>query len=176
MKRHIRKIALVCVCAALLVIGVSKVKKTSLSPVVISSPVPTSVPVPSCDDSLWDHVYHPARLQVVERCKEVTGLVYSIREEPDGDLHVRLTADDASIINSANVSGQLGKLVVEPICTHVVTQSDAIPSCAGFTGPTIIDKNFPLGTHVKVTGSYVLDKQHGGWAEIHPVTSFEIIP
>ena len=25
----------------------------------------------------------------------------------------------------------------------------------------------PVGTHVEITGSYALDKEHGGWAEIH---------
>jgi hypothetical protein len=27
----------------------------------------------------------------------------------------------------------------------------------------------PLGAHVRVTGPYVLDEGHQGWAEIHPV-------
>ena len=34
----------------------------------------------------------------------------------------------------------------------------------------------PVGTHVELTGSYVLDKEHGNWAEIHPVTSITTIP
>jgi hypothetical protein len=29
---------------------------------------------------------------------------------------------------------------------------------------------------VEITGSYVLDKEHGEWAEIHPVTSITSIP
>jgi hypothetical protein len=67
------------------------------------------------------------------------------------------------------MNGQLGDLVVEPICQHSITQADAIPpACSNFHQ----DINIPeVGSHVNVTGSYVLDKEHDGWAEIHPVTS-----
>lgn len=33
----------------------------------------------------------------------------------------------------------------------------------------------PKGSHVTVTGSHVLDLEHQSWAEIHPVTSIEVI-
>jgi len=29
----------------------------------------------------------------------------------------------------------------------------------------------PVGSHVQVTGSYVKDKEHGEWTEIHPITT-----
>ena len=63
-------------------------------------------------------------------------------------------------------------MVVEPICQKQVEQADAIEACANFDEYLDIP---PVGTHVKVTGSYVLDHQHGGWAEIHPATSIEEI-
>jgi hypothetical protein len=123
-----------------------------------------------CDQTLWDHVYNPARLQIVDRCKIVTGIIESIRVESDGDFHIRLRVDPqfASMINSASVNGQFGDLVLEPICVNPVTQPDAIAACANFHQNIDIP---PIGTHVTVTGSYVHDLEHGGWSEIHPVTS-----
>ena len=46
-----------------------------------------------CDDSLWNHVYNPSRLQIVDKCITVTGIIDSIRSEQDGDLHIRLNVD-----------------------------------------------------------------------------------
>src|SRR5437763_14655868 len=110
------------------------------------------------------------RLQVVASCKTVSGVIESIKVERDGDYHIRLKMDPqfANLVNSANVNGQLGDLVVEPICQNPVSQQDAISSCQDFHQDISVPQ---VGTHVKVTGSYVLDNEHGGWAEIHPVTS-----
>jgi hypothetical protein len=128
-----------------------------------------------CDQSLWDHVYNPQRLQVVEQCKTVSGVIESKRVEADGDYHIRLKLDAqfADLVNQANVNGQFGDLVVEPICMNPVKQLDAISACQNFRQDIAIP---PVGSHVQVTGSYVLDKEHGSWAEIHPVTSITNIP
>jgi hypothetical protein len=58
--------------------------------------------------------------------------------------------------------------VLEPICVNPVTQRDAVSACQNFHENISIAT---VGSHVQVTGSYVSDNQHGGWAEIHPVTS-----
>jgi hypothetical protein len=123
-----------------------------------------------CDQTLWNHVYNPARLQVAESCKTISGIIDTIRVESDGDFHIRLRVDPqfASMINSANVNGQFGDLVLEPICKNPITQADAIAACQNFHQSLIIP---PVGTHVRVIGSYVHDLDHGGWSEIHPVTS-----
>jgi hypothetical protein len=54
-----------------------------------------------------------------------------------------------------------------------VCQPDAISAFQNFHQNINI---LPIGSHVEVTGSYVLDNQHGGWAEINPVTSISEIP
>ena len=54
------------------------------------------------------------------------------------------------------------------ICQNQVTQQAAIASCTNFHQNINLP---PVGSHVTVTGSYVHDLKHGGWDEIHPVTS-----
>ncbi len=136
---------------------------------------PATTPSPDssqgCDESLWSHVYNPARLQVIDRCRTVAGTIASIRKEPDGDYHIqlKLDAEFAGLVNAKNVEGQNGNLVLEPVCQNPVTQTDAVDACNGFEGQVVVPK---AGTHVQVTGSYVLDKQHG-WMEIHPVTGIK---
>jgi hypothetical protein len=128
-----------------------------------------------CDQSLWNHVYHPERLQIIDACKSVLGKIESKKSEADGDFHIRVRLDPqfSNLINSANINGQFGDLVVEPICQHSITQADAIPACSNFHQ----DINIPeVGSHVNITGSYVLDKEHDSWAEIHPVTSIIKVP
>jgi hypothetical protein len=123
----------------------------------------------TCDQSIWDHIYHPSRLQVNDPCITVTGVIKSIKQEPDGDLHVRVQLDPefTNLLNDRNVAGQFGNLVVEPVCQGPVTQPDAVAACENFHQDINVP---PVGTHVTLTGAYVLDLQHG-WMEIHPVTS-----
>ena len=113
-----------------------------------------------CDKSLWNHVYNPQRLQVVSPCKSVLGVIESKRVEKDGDYHIRVKLDPpfSNLINSANIKNQLGDLVVEPICMNPVTQADAISGCQNFHQNINIP---PIGSHANITGSYVLDKEHG---------------
>ena len=98
------------------------------------------------------------------------GTVEEVRWEPDGDLHI-LLAVSRSLVNNANVSYEHGDLVLEVICQGTITQADAVAACRGLhqylTIPSVGDK-------AKVTGSYVLDADHG-WMEIHPVTHITVI-
>jgi hypothetical protein len=146
---------------------------TPLSSLPASSTVSTSSN--QSDQSLWNHIYNPARLQVVDTCKSVIGVIESKRVEKDGDYHIRVKLDPqfSNLINSANIKNQFGDLVVEPICVNKVTQADAISACQNFRQNISIP---PISSHVNITGSYVLDKEHGNWAEIHPVTSITIMP
>ena len=134
----------------------------------------TPTPTPSCDQSLWQHVYNPQRLQVIDPCKTVTGHIEEIRTEEDGDYHIKFRLDPqyGNLVNEMNVQKQDGDLIVEPICQLPVYQEDAQASCQNFQQKI----NFPKGLeHLSIMGRYVLDTQHG-WMEIHPLTSINIIP
>jgi hypothetical protein len=123
-----------------------------------------------CDQLLWNHVYIPERLKVVNPCISVTGVIESIKSEPDGDYHIRVKLDQqySNMTNISNRIFQHGDIVVEAICAHETSESDATAACASFHQ----DLSIPaIGTHVRVTGSYVLDRLHFNWAEIHPVTA-----
>ena len=177
-------LALLVACTSSPVAGPSASPSQSLN--ILSLPTPSSTPAakPSAarlgsgcrKGSPLANVYHPDRLLVIASCKTVTGVIESIRHEPDGDYHFDLKLDPAyaKLINSGNVSGQHGWLVAEivpadePGCTpgkppKPVSGTYNYGYCTGadITSP-------PVGTHVSVTGPYVLDQSHG-WMEIHPV-------
>ena|SRR5437867_1063507 len=128
-----------------------------------------------CDVSLWEHVYSPERLKIVDDCKTVTGVIEAISAENDGDYHVLVKLDRQyeDLVNLENIKHQKGDLVVETICQIPVTQRNAVSACLNFNAKHIDIP--PVGSHVRVTGSYVLDLQHGGWAEIHPATSIVVL-
>jgi hypothetical protein len=127
----------------------------------------------ACDPSLWRAIYHPSRLHVIDACKTVTGTVESVRYEPDGDVHVlvKLPARLSSLLNSGNYADQHGDLLVEIICVGTVSQADAESACSGYTNQVTVPSS---GERVRITGTYVLDADHG-WMEIHPVTSLAVL-
>lgn len=142
--------------------------------------VPGSTSMVGCGDSLWQHVYHPSRLLVLQDCVTVTGMLVDAtanlphhqadgaRHEPDGDTHGWLKVDPqfANLINAGNTSNEDGNLVFEIVCHYTVSQADAKPSCQGFTDHTVIP---PIGSHVAITGTLVKETNHAHWNEIHPV-------
>lgn len=155
--------------------AVSAPNPTAASPASASA-ASTPRPAPArhhrhhaCDASLWRHVYHPDRLQVIHSCMTVRGRVDAVRHEPDGDLHI-LLATRPALVNSANVTYEHGDLVLEEICQGPVTQADAIDACQGVPHNLTVPST---GDRVRVTGSYVLDADHG-WMEIHPVTRLTV--
>lgn len=121
------------------------------------------------------NVYHPYRLQVVARCSTVSGTVRTVRREDDGDVHFDLQLDPAysRMLTAGNTDYQHGFLVVElvpadePGCVkgqppRAATGTYDYGICTG------ADESTPaVGSHVYVTGPYVLDHVHD-WAEIHP--------
>ena len=129
--------------------------------------------VSACDSILWQHIYHPKRLQIIENCKTVTGVLQLTRKERDGDLHMLVKLDPGfeSLLNDQNITRQRGDLVIEPVCVGRVTQADAMDVCTNYASTIVIP---PIGTRVEITGSFVFDTEHG-WNEIHPVTSIKVL-
>jgi hypothetical protein len=127
-----------------------------------------------CDPNLWQYVHHPNRLQVLNPCTSVAGAVDEVRQEPDGDFHIRFRLDQqfVSLLNQKNISSQQGDLVLEPICQHTVTQADAVQPCKPYGGPYFQPQ---VGLRYLVWGAYVNDTEHG-WNELHPITSMQPIP
>lgn len=124
-----------------------------------------------CDPEIWNYVWKPHRLHLIENCVEVSGIVIDKKKEDDGDVHIRLRPDKAftSLLNENNRKKQDGCLVVEIICAAVPDDEKVRPVCEGYTNKVFLPKK---GAHVKVTGSLVYDK-HNEWIEIHPVTRIE---
>jgi hypothetical protein len=136
-----------------------------------------------CDDSLWSHVYHAHRLIVKQPCLAVTGTIVDatngrepdgVRHEADGDTHgwLKVDAGFEDLLNAGNLNNEGENLVFEIVCKFRVTQADAQPSCATYNSPMTIP---PVGSHVRIVGSYVRDTNHAQWMEIHPVTSITVI-
>ncbi|MGZ8514451.1 MAG: hypothetical protein ACXWXA_05350 [Candidatus Limnocylindrales bacterium] len=140
------------------------------SPFVAAPSAATSSSGAACRPTDQDaFVYHPARLQVVNRCVLVYGTVAVIRHEADGDLHMLLALAPKfrNLLRPANQGVELGDLVVEPVCVNTVTQADATATCSADKHPL---KVLPtVGDQVWMQGRYVLDLDHGGWAELHPL-------
>jgi hypothetical protein len=136
-----------------------------------------------CDDSLWRHTYNPERLQVHSMCVTVTGTIVDathgkrkdgVRKEADGDCHGWLELDPGQekYLNAGNASDEEGNLVFEIVCMFPVTQKDAVSACKNYKNKVVLP---PVGSHVRMSGSWVQDDNHARWQEIHPVTSIEVI-
>lgn len=117
------------------------------------------------------YVYQPTRLRVLQACMHVSGIVDEVeRDGVDGDitLLVRLDAPYEHLLTATNHTDRRGNLVVEPVCMLQPLQPGAIALCAAdpspYAGPIP-----PVGTHIWLEGRYVLDLNHGGWAELHPL-------
>jgi hypothetical protein len=141
-------------------------------------------PGTQCDDTLWQHVYNPHRLIVKQPCIAVTGTIVDatngrepdgVRHEPDGDTHGWLKVDPQfeDLLNAGNMNNEGGNLVFEIVCKFVPpTQADAKPACQNYQSSIGIP---PVGTRVRIVGTYVRDTNHAQWMEIHPVTSITVL-
>ena len=124
-----------------------------------------------CDPSVWKYVYNPDRLEVIDKCKTVTGIIEESDANEDGDQHMLLKLDNGQeeLVNGRNIKKKQGDLVIEAVCANNTTLDKVGSTCSGYINKIQIPG---LGDHVKVTGSYVIDS-HNGWAEIHPITKIE---
>lgn len=140
------------------------------------APSPTTGPT-TCErlsDQLVPPVYHPQRLQLLEPCVLYRGVVIANLHEQDGDRHLWIAPDPdyERFLNPANVYHGRKALVAEivPACITEPADEAAAARCPRSTlSPP------PSGSHVEITGPWVLDTHHG-WDEIHPVASIKILP
>jgi len=180
--------AITCYLFAVLLGTSCASKTTARKPAATAAPPPliAGAAAPKCDVSLWQHVYtgDPTRfskpqdrLKVITPCMVVTGTIFNVASEADGDYHIRVTVDPQfkNLLNAKNNSGQGGHLVVEPVCAKTPTQSDTVKEgvCNGFS-QNIFTPDMK-GKRVQIVGVYVEDMEHG-WREIHPVTGITVIP
>ena len=138
------------------------------------SPLPT---VSTCQLTDQDQfVYRPDRLQFVAACVRITGTVVSSSGEADGDVHinVRLDPQFVSLLTAQNAEED-GNLIVEPVCQFPPLQAEAIHTCATDVDP-LAGPLPKVGDHVFMEGRYVLDLQHGGWSELHPLYRWGVAP
>lgn len=126
-----------------------------------------------CDKSIWKYVYNPERLQIIDTCKTVTGIIEESSANDDGDQHMLLKLDKGqeNLLMKNNIKKKQGDLVIEAVCANKATSNKVGNICNGYINKIQLPK---IGDHVAVTGSYVNDT-HNGWAEIHPITKIKIL-
>ena len=120
-----------------------------------------------CLDTLWQHIYHPSRLAILDSCITVSGVVTSIIQEPDGDYHIYLLLDSPS----TRYAQPHTPFTIEIICACPIRQADALPACLNYHNYITVPH---LHDHVLITGALVYDRVHH-WPEIHPVSFLTII-
>ena len=137
----------------------------------------------SLHDVFWQHTYKPDRLTVQEKCVSVTGTIVDatagkrrdgVRHEADGDTHgwLKLDPGQEKYLNAGNQSHEGGNLVFEVVCAFRVKQEDAIEACKDYENPVKIP---PVGSHVRITGTWVMDDNHARWNELHPVFEIQVL-
>jgi hypothetical protein len=134
-------------------------------------------------------VYFPSRLTVKKACATVSGTVDCVKQEPDGDIHVRLRPDPGfqGLLTPANAFQQCDTEKDPHLVVEIIPQvghlpfSDNSANDGGFVTPAA-----PMaGDHVTVTGPYVWDsnelhdliypgKDVKDWAEIHPAWNITV--
>jgi hypothetical protein len=138
--------------------------------------IPTCTSKDTSDlDFLWQHIHDfkinqgkDERLPIYNYCIAVSGNITSQDVDPDGDIHMMLKLDRSYQHYSTETGSKQGEIVIEAICQKPAQYDKAKAACNG------VQKDFlkipPTGTHVFVTGSYVLDAENN-WREIHPIAS-----
>jgi hypothetical protein len=150
---------------------------------LLGSQAPKIAIATTCDASLWSHVYNPTRVTVYAKCVVVTGTVVDatagkqkdgVRHEADGGARgwLKLDPEFSSMVDARNMSSEGGNLVFEIVCEFNATQADAKRACAGYQRHIPVP---PVGSHVRMMGSYVEDTNHEKCSEILPVSSIDLL-
>jgi hypothetical protein len=141
-----------------------------------------------CDGSLDRFVPNPfissigsTRFQIGD-CITVVGQVtwtHYINTDGDANFNVKLDSRYNSLLTPANNSPTFnGAIHVEVVCQGPNNSKDPIKvnQCKNpeYNGPIFYLP--PVGTRVQVTGTYLLDANEGGHAEIHPAYNIILNP
>lgn len=113
-------------------------------------------------------VWSPSRLRVINTCVTMTGHITIINNDTgttiDGDFTFDVTPDSGYTYMLS-----IGSYAIQGGTIHVeVVPSDQSTVLSGL--------NLKPGAHVRVTGAWVLDTNHGWYSEIHPAWNIQIIP
>jgi hypothetical protein len=145
----------------------------------ITKATTTTPAAEKCNPSLWNFIANPpGRFKILSQCVTVTGIVLSVQYEPDGDTDFPLSLDPPykNMVTQANFNPLMrGGIWSEMICQHPEESVEAFKrgECNGYNGPIFSVPQ--IGEHLRVTGTYLLDIREGGHAEIHPVSSMQLI-
>jgi hypothetical protein len=115
------------------------------------------------------NVRDPSRLRIVSRCATASGVVRGGDQQHDDDMDVFLAPDkgSAKLLNDRNRRYTRNALLLEIVPADQPGCRPGRPVRFGTcTGANL--RAPKAGTHVTVTGPFVLDRGHG-WMEIHPV-------
>jgi hypothetical protein len=84
----------------------------------------------NCDKKLWNFVWEPKRLQLLDKCKTVSGVIEK-NADPDGDEHMllKLDAGQEKLLNKKNYTKKDGNLVIEAVCINHITRKIAKGIC-----------------------------------------------
>lgn len=134
-------------------------------------------------------VYIPGRLTVKAACTTVSGTVDCLKQEPDGDIHLRLLPDPKyrRLLTPANSAQVCAGNSAPHLVVEIIPQDGHLPfpensaSRGHFVTPTAPRP----GDHISVTGPYVWDsnalhdllypgKNVKNWAEIHPAWAIRV--
>ena len=107
-------------------------------------------------------VYDPERLNILSSCEEAIGIVDDSERANDEDYKLYLDVEDGykTLLNKENDDKTNGLLVVEIIPKDQDSSLIQIPE---------------EGDRIRVVGAWVTDEGAGGWNEIHPAWSVEVL-
>jgi len=133
--------------------------------------------VEGCDPNLWEHTFNRFSLRTLPggECVRVTGTVrYVYGNHMDGDrcLDIEPEPPYQFLVNDASPNKLI---VVEAICQMRPDFWPARPTCDSLVGQPRMPA-LSVGMRVEVIGRLVTDRWHGGFTEIHPISSIRIIP
>jgi hypothetical protein len=94
------------------------------------------------------NIHHPDRLQILEKEKQVSGVVKKVKSELDGDIHIRLYIEDKELLTKNNEKYEDGCLVLEIICA----KKSIFSACKNYKNNIPIPK---VGDSIQVSGPYV---------------------